>query len=96
MKLTARFLQKADTESDVAELMAKRSFSEEKRETEYGTGWIIYSRKTEYPGEGIWLKVFLKDGKVAKTDMFDEEPENVVATKLGWDGLRSFTNTFGD
>jgi hypothetical protein len=79
-------------EEQVANLMEKRSFSEDGK----GDGWVIYSRNTEYKGDGTWLKVFFKDGKVAKTDMFDEEPENVLETRLGFDGLHSFTQAFGD
>jgi hypothetical protein len=79
-------------EEQVANLMEKRSFSEDGK----GNGWVIYSRNTEYPDDGTWLKVFFKDGKVAKTDMFDEEPENVLETRVGFDGLHSFTQAFGD
>jgi hypothetical protein len=79
-------------EEQVANLMEKRSFSEDGK----GNGWVIYSRNTEYAGDGTWLKVFFKDGKVTKTDMFDEEPENVLETRLGFDGLHSFTQAFGD
>jgi hypothetical protein len=79
-------------EEQVANLMEKRSFSEDGK----GDGWVIYSRNTEYEGDGTWLKVFFKDGKVSKTDMFDEEPQNVLETRLGFDGLHSFTQAFGD
>jgi hypothetical protein len=79
-------------EEQVANLMEKRSFSEDGK----GDGWVIYSRNTEYEGDGTWLKVFFKDGKVTKTDMFDEEPQNVLETRLGFDGLHSFTQAFGD
>src|SRR5271166_64459 len=79
-------------EEQVANLKERRSFSEDGK----GDGWVIYSRNTEYEGDGTWLKVFFKDGKVTKTDMFDEEPENVLDTRLGFDGLHSFTQAFGD
>jgi len=79
-------------EEQVANLMEKRSFSEDGK----GNDWVIYSRNTEYADDGTWLKVFFKDGKVTKTDMFDEEPQNVLETRLGFDGLHSFTQAFGD
>lgn len=79
-------------EKQVANLMERRSFSK----GEEGDGWAIYSRNTDYEGDGTWLKVFFKDGKVAKCDMFDEEPENVLDTRLGFEGVFSFTQTYGD
>jgi hypothetical protein len=79
-------------EGEVAKLMEKRSFSQ----GQTGDGWAIYFRNTDYPGDGIWLKVFFADGKVSKTDMFDEEPQNVIETRLGFDGLVGFTQTLGD
>jgi len=79
-------------EEQVAHLMEQRSFSEDGK----GDDWAIYSRNTEYPGDGTWIKVFFKGGKVTKADMFDREPENVLETRLGFDGVHSFTQAYGD
>lgn len=79
-------------EDQVADLMMRRCFSEGQR----GADWATYSRNEDDPDGGVYLKVFFKDGQVSKTDMFDKEPENVIETRVGWAGLRSYTNTFGD
>jgi len=104
MLLAARLLKFADygrtsdkfegdtIQEKVADLMKKRSFSED----EAGDGWTIYSPNTEYAGDGTWLKVFFKDDQVAKVDLFDEVPEQVIESRKGFEGLFSYAQTFGD
>ena len=91
MNLTARLLQRtASIEEQLQDLMERRSFTQEER----GPNWFVFARETSH-GK-VWLKIFTDGGQVTKTDMFDEVPEQVINTRLGWDGLKSFTNTFGD
>jgi hypothetical protein len=79
-------------EEKVATLMEKRSFNQDST----GDGYAIYSRGTEYEDTAVWLKVFFKDDKVVKVSMFDEEPERVINTRLGFEGVLSYASTFGD
>ena len=87
--------KRASVYDQIHELMEKRSFNEEDK----GNNWAIFSRNTEYAaGDGIRIKVYWKGNTVLKTDMLDPEPgeDGVLTTRLGWEGLNSFAQTYGD
>ncbi len=79
-------------EDRIADQMEKRSFSEE----EVGDDWLEFSRNTDYEGDGTWIRVHYKDGEVTKVECWSGDRSGSPTTREGWDGLVSFTNTYGD
>jgi hypothetical protein len=79
---------------DVHKLMEHRSFALESEEE----GQAEYSR---HDGD-IWLTVYFKDGKVDRTEAVlsgndkDRFGKSNRITRRGWEGLHSFTNSYGD
>ncbi len=79
-------------EDRIADQMEKRSFSEE----EVGDDWLEFSHNTDYEGDGTWIRVHYKDGEVTKVECWSGDRSGSPTTREGWDGLVSFTNTYGD